>query len=115
MEESRIKQLIRMEKDVDGMSYAGLGGLLAARGGKTESYAPCTPQAVIELLEFYGIHVTGKKVTVVGRSAVVGLPLAVMLIHKNATVTVCHTKTQDLWKECREADIVIAAAGKRCV
>ncbi|MBS5843037.1 MAG: bifunctional 5,10-methylenetetrahydrofolate dehydrogenase/5,10-methenyltetrahydrofolate cyclohydrolase [Clostridiales bacterium] len=112
MEESRIKQLIRMEKDVDGMSYAGLGGLLAARGGKTESYAPCTPQAVIELLEFYGIHVTGKKVTVVGRSAVVGLPLAVMLIHKNATVTVCHTKTQDLWKECREADIVIAAAGK---
>lgn len=112
MEESRIKQLIRMEKDVDGMSYAGLGGLLAAKGGKTESYAPCTPQAVIELLEFYGIHVTGKKVTVVGRSAVVGLPLAVMLIHKNATVTVCHTKTQDLWKECREADIIIAAAGK---
>ena len=112
LEESRIKQLICMEKDVDGMTYAGLGGLLAARSGRTASYAPCTPQAVIELLEFYGIDVTGKKVTVVGRSPVVGLPLAVMLIHKNATVTVCHTKTQDLWKECREADIIVAAAGK---
>ncbi len=112
LDENRIKRLIRMEKDVDGMSYASLGGLLAAKDGKAEAYAPCTPQAVMELLEYYGIDVTGKKVTVVGRSSVVGLPLAVMLTHRNATVTVCHTKTRDLWKECREADILIAAAGK---
>lgn len=111
IEETRIKQLIRMEKDVDGMSYAGLGGLLAG-GGANASYAPCTPRAVIELLKFYGIGVAGKKVAVVGRSPVVGLPLAVMLIHQNATVTVCHTKTQDLPAECRNADIIIAAAGK---
>ena len=112
LDENRIKRLIRMEKDVDGMSYASLGVLLAEKDGKAEAYAPCTPQAVMELLEYYGIDVTGKKVTVVGRSSVVGLPLAVMLTHRNATVTVCHTKTRDLWKECREADIIIAAAGK---
>lgn len=112
MDEARIKQIISMEKDVDGMSYAGLGGLMAAKGGKIKAYAPCTPKAVIEMLDFYGIDVTGKKVAVVGRSPVVGLPLAVMLMHKNATVTVCHTKTTDLRQECSNADIVIAAAGK---
>lgn len=112
MNEAKIKQLISMEKDVDGMSYAGLGGLIASKAGKIKAYAPCTPTAVIEVLDFYGIDVTGKKVAIVGRSAVVGLPLAVMLIQKNATVTVCHTKTKNLAEECRNADIIIAAVGR---
>lgn len=112
MNEARIKQLISMEKDVDGMSYAGLGGLMASKTGKIQSYAPCTPTAVIEVLDYYGVDVTGKKVAIVGRSSVVGMPLAVMLIQKNATVTVCHTKTNDLCEECRNADVIVASAGK---
>lgn len=112
MDEERMKHLIAPEKDVDGMTYAGLGGLFTAKSGKTGTYPPCTPSAVIEIIDFYGIDVSGKKVTVVGRSPVVGLPLAVMLIHKNATVTVCHTKTKNLQQECKNAEIIIAAAGK---
>lgn len=112
MNEEKIKQIISMEKDVDGMSYAGLGSLIASKAGKIQAYAPCTPTAVIEVLDFYNIDLTGKKIAVVGRSAVVGLPLAVMLIQRNATVTVCHTRTKNLPDECREADIIIAAAGK---
>ena len=112
MNEARIKQLISMEKDVDGMSYAGLGGLMASKTGKIQSYAPCTPTAVIEVLDYYGVDVTGKKVAIVGRSSVVGMPLAVMLIQKNATVTVCHTKTKDLCEERRNADVIVASAGK---
>ena len=112
MNEAKIKQLISMDKDVDSMSYASLGGLIANKAGKMQAYAPCTPTAVVEVLDFYGIDVTGKKIAVVGRSAVVGLPLAVMLIQRNATVTVCHTKTNNLAEECRKADIIIAAAGK---
>lgn len=109
LDESRIKRLINMDKDVDGMSYEGLGGLMAS---KDDTLAPCTPRAVIELLDFYGIDLAGKKVTLIGRSSVVGLPLAVMLIKRSATVTVCHTKTRELAKECAAADIIIAAAGK---
>lgn len=101
MDEEKIKRLISIEKDVDGMSFAGSG-----------TYAPCTPAAVIEILDYYGIDVTGKKVTVIGRSSVVGMPLAIMLIQRNATVTVCHTKTKDIQEECRRADIVVSAAGK---
>ena len=101
-----------MEKDVDGMSYAAMGALMSGKGGNVKFYAPCTPTAVMELLEFYNIDLTGKKVTVVGRSAVVGMPLAVMLINKNATVKVCHTRTKDTVAECVDADIIVAAAGK---
>ena len=109
LDESRIKRLISMDKDVDGMSYEGLGGLMAS---KDDTLAPFTPRAVIELLDFYGIDLAGKRVTLIGRSAVVGLPLAVMLIKRSATVTVCHTKTREIAKECAGADIIIAAAGK---
>ena len=101
-----------MEKDVDGMSYAAMGALMSGKGGNVKFYAPCIPTAVMELLEFYNIDLTGKKVTVVGRSAVVGMPLAVMLINKNATVKVCHTRTKDTVAECVDADIIVAAAGK---
>ncbi len=108
LSEKRIQAIIDEHKDVDGMGTANMAHVFA---GDKEGYAPCTPQAVIEILDFYGIDLTGKKVTVVGRSLVVGKSLAMLLIGKNATVTVCHTKTVNLAEECRKADIIIACAG----
>ena len=80
--------------------------------GKDMGYAPCTPSACMEVLEHYGIDCTGKKVVVIGRSQVVGKPAAMMLLKKNATVTVCHTRTVDMPSVVKEADIVVVAAGK---
>lgn len=74
-------------------------------------FAPCTPEACMEILDFYGIDCKGKKAVVIGRSLVVGKPLAMMLLQKNATVTVCHTKTVNTPEICRNADILISAAG----
>jgi 5,10-methylene-tetrahydrofolate dehydrogenase/Methenyl tetrahydrofolate cyclohydrolase len=109
LSEDVLKPLISPEKDVD---CFGLINNAYVYSGDKRGYPPCTPQAVIELLDFYGIDLTGKKVTVVGRSMVVGKPLAMLLLQKNATVTICHTKTADLESECRNADILIACAGK---
>ena len=108
LDEKRISALIAPEKDVDGMGELNLAGVFA---GKGDSYPPCTPQAVVELLDAYGIDCTGKSVVIVGRSVVVGKPLAMLLLQKNATVTICHTKTRDLAAECRKADILIVCAG----
>ena len=80
--------------------------------GKDMGYAPCTPSACMEVLEHYGIDCTGKKVVVIGRSLVVGKPAAMMLLKKNATVTICHTRTKDMPSVVKEADIVIVAAGR---
>ena len=79
--------------------------------GKKLGFAPCTPAACMEILDHYGIDCTGKKAVVIGRSLVVGKPAAMMLMGKNATVTVCHTRTKDVPAVTREADIVISAAG----
>lgn len=108
LDEKRISALIDPHKDVDGMGELNLAGVFA---GKKDSYPPCTPQAVVELLDGYQIDCTGKRVVIVGRSVVVGKPLSMLLLQKNATVTVCHTKTKDLAAECRRADILIACAG----
>ena len=106
----RISMLIPAEKDVDGMTDASLAGVF--RGDKN-AFAPCTAQAVVEILRYYGMeNLAGKRVTVVGRSTVVGKPLAILLLGMNATVTVCHTKTADTAAECRRADVVIACAGQ---
>ncbi len=106
----RIRMLIPAEKDVDGMTNASLAGVF--RGDKN-AFAPCTAQAVVEILRYYGMeNLAGKRVTVVGRSTVVGKPLAMLLLGMNATVTVCHTKTADTAAECRRADVVIACAGQ---
>ncbi len=106
----RIRMLIPAEKDVDGMTDASLAGVF--RGDKN-AFAPCTAQAVAEILRYYGMeNLAGKRVTVVGRSTVVGKPLAMLLLGMNATVTVCHTKTADTAAECRRADVVIACAGQ---
>lgn len=109
LNENRIKGMLDLRKDVDCMTYLGQAGLFMGEKGV---FTPCTPQAVIEIIDHYKIDVTGKKVVVVGRSLVVGKPLAIMLINKNATVTVCHTKTVNLKEECKNADIIIAAAGR---
>ncbi|MCL1793900.1 MAG: bifunctional 5,10-methylenetetrahydrofolate dehydrogenase/5,10-methenyltetrahydrofolate cyclohydrolase [Oscillospiraceae bacterium] len=104
----RIRGLIAKTKDVDAMSPES-GACIYE--GRKDGYAPCTAQAVIELLDFYGIELTGKKTTIIGRSLIVGKPLAMLLLDKNATVTICHTKTQNLAEECKKADILVACAG----
>ena len=96
------------EKDVDGMTPGSLAGLLTGRGG----FAPCTAQACLELLDYYGVDPVGRRAVVIGRSLVVGQPAALLLQRRNATVTVCHTGTRDIPALCREADVLIAAAGR---
>ena len=80
--------------------------------GDSDGFAPCTPQAVIEILDHYQIEIKGKRTVVIGRSMVVGRPLAMMLLKRNATVTICHTRTKELANEAKRAEILIAAAGK---
>lgn len=108
LDENRIKYLLAEEKDVDCLTSANDAHLFA---GDKCGYPPCTPQAVMEILKHYGIQPAGKKVTVVGRSMVVGKPTAMLLLKENATVTICHTKTVNLQEECRNADIIVACAG----
>ena len=94
-------------KDVDGMTTASLGALVTGAAG----FAPCTAEACMELLRAHGIDPAGRRVTVVGRSLVIGRPAALLLTRADATVTLCHRKTPDLAARCREADILLAAAG----
>jgi len=108
LDEKKIKSLLAEEKDVDCLTSANDAHVFA---GDNKGYPPCTPQAVMEILEHYEIDLTGKKVTVVGRSMVVGKPVAMLLLNKNATVTICHTRTKNLQEECKNADIIIACAG----
>ena len=95
-------------KDIDGMTDLSNAGVFM---GKDLGFAPCPPEACMAILDHYGIDCTGKKAVVIGRSLVVGKPAAMMLMGKNATVTVCHTRTQDVPAVAREADILISAAG----
>lgn len=104
-----VENALAAEKDVDCQTDASLGGVFT---GKKVGFPPCTPQACMEILDHYGIDCTGKKAVVIGRSLVVGKPAAMMLIKKNATVTVCHTRTVDMPSVTREADILIVAAGR---
>lgn len=106
--EARVVSVLLPEKDMDGITDLSMAGVYA---GKRLGFPPCTAQAVIELLDFYGVDLKGKNVTVIGRSLVIGKPVTMMLIKKNATVTVCHTKTADTAKIARNADIIVAAAG----
>lgn len=101
--------LLAPEKDVDGMTS---GSLAAVFTGKGAGYPPCTAQACLELLDYYHIPLQGKRVAVVGRSLVIGKPVSIMLLSRNATVTMCHTKTADMAKICRDAQILVVAAGR---
>lgn len=107
--DQKICNALVSEKDIDGITDGSLAGVFS---GDDKGFPPCTAQACLELLNHYHIELSGKKVVVVGRSLVIGKPVAMMLLKRNATVTICHTKTNNLSEEIRQADIVIAAAGK---
>ena len=97
------------EKDIDCMTPRSLAAVFS---GKGRGFAPCTPQACIELLDYYGISLRGKNIVVIGRSLVIGKPLSMLLQNRDATVTMCHTRTSGIEEICRRADILVAAAGK---
>ena len=107
--ENRVCDALAPEKDMDGITDGSMAGIFSGSG---TGYPPCTAQACIEILDHYGIEITGKKATVLGRSNVIGKPVAMLLLQRNATVTVCHTRTKDLTGTCAAAEILIAAAGK---
>lgn len=107
--EKDIENMIDPKKDLDGISPINIARVFA---GDTTGFSPCTAEAVIEVLKAYDIELTGKRVTVVGRSMVVGKPVSMLLLKENATVTMTHTRTVDLKKTCSDAEIVIAAAGR---
>lgn len=109
LDEEAVIRALDPAKDVDGITDGSMVGVFA---GREQGFPPCTPQACMEILDHYQIDCTGKKAVVVGRSLVVGKPAAMMLLKKNATVTVCHTRTKDMPSVVKEADIVIVAAGR---
>ena len=109
LDESEIASIINPIKDVDCMSPVNIAKVFMGDEGV---FAPCTAKAVMEMLAHYEVDLSGKNVVIVGRSMVVGKPLAMLMLKKNATVTVCHTRTVDLAEKCRRADVVVAAAGR---
>jgi methylenetetrahydrofolate dehydrogenase (NADP+)/methenyltetrahydrofolate cyclohydrolase len=108
LDEAKVIRRIRHDKDVDAFHPYNTGELMIGR----PVFAPCTPAGVMELLKDAGIEVAGKNCVVVGRSNIVGKPMSMLMLHANATVTVCHSKTKDLKEVCRQADILIVAIGK---
>ncbi|MFN3699647.1 MAG: bifunctional 5,10-methylenetetrahydrofolate dehydrogenase/5,10-methenyltetrahydrofolate cyclohydrolase, partial [Dictyoglomus sp.] len=108
LEKKKAFQFVPPNKDIEGITYENLGKIVAGE----ECFYPCTSQAVIELLDFYNIPLEGREVVVVGRSISVGKPLSLLLINRNATVTICHSKTRDLLKYTKNAEILIVAVGK---
>lgn len=109
LDELQLCNKIAPDKDVDGVCTSSLAGVFAGMGG---SFPPCTAQACIEMLDQYGIEISGKNVAVLGRSLVVGKPAAMLMLSRNATVTICHSGTANLPEITRAADIVICATGR---
>ena len=107
--EKDIERMIDPKKDLDGISPENIAKVFA---GDSSGFAPCTAEAVMEVLKAAEIPMTGKRVTIVGRSMVVGKPLSMLMVKENATVTICHTRTKDLAGTCRNAEILVAAAGR---
>jgi len=105
--EQNIINAINPKKDVDAFHPINVGKIMIGN----YKFLPCTPAGVMELLEKTGIDLTGKKAVVIGRSNIVGKPMSMLLLHKNATVTICHSKTINLKEECKQADVLIAAVG----
>ncbi|MCB0073136.1 MAG: bifunctional methylenetetrahydrofolate dehydrogenase/methenyltetrahydrofolate cyclohydrolase FolD [Caldilineaceae bacterium] len=110
IDEETILSAISLEKDVDGFHPLNIGRLSMKR--RDPLFVPCTPKGCIELLDRTGVTIEGKRAVVLGRSNIVGLPVAMLLLHRNATLTICHSRTQDLPGVVREADILIAAVGR---
>ena len=109
LDEQAICDALDPRKDVDG---AGLGSLARVFSGRGDGFAPCTAAACLEMLDYYGIGVAGKRVVVVGRSLVIGRPVAMLLMERHATVTLCHSRTDDVAATMRDADIVVLATGR---
>lgn len=109
LDQALIENALDPAKDVDCMTDLSMSGVFT---GKQIGFPPCTPQACMEILDHYSYDCTGKKAVVIGRSLVVGKPAAMMLIKKNATVTICHTRTKDMPAVTRDADLIIVAAGR---
>ena len=108
-DEDAARALLAPEKDVDGITAIAQSKVFTGAGA---GYPPCTAQAVIEILDHYGVELAGRRAAVIGRSLVVGRPVAMMLMARDATVTLCHTRTEDLPELCRQADILVSAAGR---
>jgi len=109
-DEEEVLLKVSVKKDVDGFHPVNIGKL--AQKGRTPSFIPCTPAGVIELLKSTGISLTGKNAVVLGRSNIVGMPVALLLVREDATVTICHSRSRDLPSITRSADILIASVGK---
>lgn len=105
----KARKMLKPEKDIDGCTDGSLAGVFT---NTPMGFAPCTAQAAIEILDYYGVDCAEKKAAVIGRSLVVGRPVSMMLMHKNATVVTCHTKTVNMPEITRQADILIVCAGK---
>lgn len=109
LDEEAATRLLAVEKDIDGNTQGSLAGIYANTG---DGFAPCTAEAVMAILNYYGIEMAGKKAVVIGRSLVIGRPVAMLLMHKQATVTICHSRSKKIDKISRKADILVAAAGQ---
>lgn len=110
LDEERVLNTISLEKDVDGFHPINIGRL--AQKGRESLFVPCTPDGCIYLLDQIGAELEGANAVVLGRSNIVGMPLALLLVKRNATVSICHSRTKDLAAKCREADILLAAVGR---
>ena len=110
IDDEEILGAVSLEKDVDGFHPINIGRLSMKR--RDPLFVPCTPKGCIELLDRSGVQIEGKRAVVLGRSNIVGLPVAMLLLHRNATLTICHSRTQNLPAVVREADILIAAVGR---
>ena len=109
LDEKALCNMLSPEKDIDGISLASLASVFT---DSSDGFPPCTAQACVEILDFYKIPLVGKHVVVIGRSLVVGKPVSMMLLRRNASVTICHSRTENLPELCRTADIVICAVGR---
>ncbi|MBI2163710.1 MAG: bifunctional methylenetetrahydrofolate dehydrogenase/methenyltetrahydrofolate cyclohydrolase FolD [candidate division NC10 bacterium] len=108
LDERAILETVDPQKDVDGFTFANVGRLVENQ----PQFVPCTPAGILELLDREGVEINGKHAVVVGRSEIVGKPVAFLLLHRHATVTICHSRTADLAAETRRADILVAAVGR---
>ena len=108
IEEDAVIKAISPEKDVDGFHTQNVGAMTIGQKG----FLPCTPAGIMEMLKYYNIEIEGKECVVIGRSNIVGKPMAMLLLHENATVTICHSRTKNLAEVCRRADILVSAVGR---
>ena len=109
IDEEEMLSVMKKEKDVDGVTSSNLAGLLLQ---DPDAFAPCTAEAVMELCKYYKIPLSGKEVCIIGRSLVVGKPLSILMLNADATVTICHSKTENSKEVAKRADVLVAAIGK---